>query len=161
MAEETVFRTWARAVVDNTAARLIEVIDDARAGSPSSLTAGYEAVYVHFSDAAVPQRLCVWIYSTLARGDNNFAGYGDIIGVGLKHDADEELDPGAWRFRLQGSRFRWRKHCDARYEGFRLIESADALRAQPVEEAAKRVCATVLHQLERSNALQRRGGGTS
>ena len=92
---------------------------------------------------------------------NNFAGHGDIIGIGLKHDANEELDPGAWRFRLQGSRFRWRKHCDARYAGFRLIESADALRAHPVEETAERLCVTVTQQLERSNALQRPGRGTA
>src|SRR4051794_26138174 len=102
MTDETVFRAWARSVVDETATRITAAVDGAWPGSPSSLKDGYEAIYVHFADAKLPQSLCVWLYSTLARGDNNFSGYGDIIGIGLKHNANDELDPGAWRFRLQG-----------------------------------------------------------
>lgn len=153
MSAEAAFRGWARQVVDATTDRLIESIPGASAGTPSSLRSGYEARYVHFTDHEIPQPLCVWVYSSLAGGDNNFRGTGDVIGVGLKHDADDELDPGEWRFRLQGSRFRWRKHCDDRYAGFRLIEAAEPLRDLSLETAADTIARAVLAQLERAKAI--------
>lgn len=154
MSDGASFKAWARAVVDETAARLISEIDGAHAGPPKSLKAAdYEAAFVHFSDAHLPQALCVWIFATRAGGSKNFPHGGDIIGVGLKQDADEELDKGAWRFRLQGSRFRWREHNNARYEGFRLIEPADALREAPVEDTAMQLAASIAQQLKRARAI--------
>lgn len=153
MTTEEDFRSWARALVDEVANRLNAVIPSARVGSPSSLPDGYEAVYVHFRDAAVPQELCVWVFSSLSGGENNFRGYGDIIGVGLKHNANDELDAQAFRFRLIGSRFRWRKHRDERYAGFRLIEDAGTLRSMPVNRAAERVTDEIAAQLTRAKAV--------
>jgi hypothetical protein len=104
------FLQWGRTVVNATATVLEAEIPSARRGKPSTLP-GYEALYVYFQDTHVPQQLAVWLYATREGAPYNVRGGKDVIAVGLKHDADIELDRRAWKFRRL-SLFTWRKHVD-------------------------------------------------
>jgi hypothetical protein len=144
------FLAWGRAVVNATASRLEEAIAGAQRGSESHLD-GYEALYVHFRDAKVPQPLAVWIYAAREGSANNVSGYRDAIGIGVKRDADEELNEGAWAFRAL-SPLRWRRHIDSRYEGYRWLRNADEL-PRDADQAAADIADRVLATLRRAGAI--------
>ena len=144
------FLQWGRTVVDATAALLEAEIPGARRGKPSSLL-DYEAVYVHFQDAHVPQPLAVWVYAAREGAAYNVRGSKDMIAVGFKHDTDDELDRKAWKFRRL-SLFTWKKHVDERWEGFRWLCSIRDLSEDP-HEASKEVAGRVLAALRRAGAI--------
>lgn len=144
------FLQWGRTVVDATAALLEDEIPGARCGTPSSLH-GYEAVYVHFQDAHVPQPLAVWLYAANEGTAYNVGSRKDVVAAGLKHDATVELDPGAWKFRNL-SLFAWQKHVDERWEGFRWLCSVRDLPNEP-EAASQEVARRVLAALRRARAI--------
>jgi len=102
------FLLWGHTVIATVADAVTSAIPGARSGSDSQLP-DYRAVYVHFTDARIPQALAVWLYATRAGALYNVRGYGDAIGVALKHDTDDELDRGAWKPRSL-SPFSWRTH---------------------------------------------------
>lgn len=125
-------------------------IPGARSGKSSRLP-NYEAVYVHFQDAHVPQPLAVWLYATREGAAYNVRGGQDVIAVGLKHDSDDELDRRAWKFRRL-SLFTWRKHVDERWEGFRWFRSVQELPDDP-QEASQELADRVLAALRRAGAV--------
>jgi hypothetical protein len=95
--------------------------------------------------------MAVWLYATLEGAPRNVRGGGDIVGVGLMHDAEEELDRIVWKFRRL-SLFTWRKHVDDRYEGMRWLSDAADLPEDP-QAAGEAVAARVLDALRRSGAI--------
>jgi hypothetical protein len=111
----------------------------------------YEAIYVHFSDARIPQQLAVWLYATKSAAPYNVRGYPDVIGVGLKHDADQEFVRGEWKLRPLAP-FSWRAHVDDRWEGYRWMRRADELPEDP-GSAADEIGERVLGTLRRCSAL--------
>lgn len=144
------FLAWGRLVVNEAAVRLEGEIADAHRGAESHLK-GYEARYVHFRDAKLPQHLAVWLFAVAEGTANNVRDGHDAIGVGLKHDADGELDQGAWRFRRLGP-FTWQTQIDARYAGFRWMRNADTLPPDPAA-AADEIAEQVLRTLRRADAV--------
>jgi hypothetical protein len=144
------FLQWGRTVVNAAAALLEDEIPCARCGTPSSLH-GYEALYVHFHDSHVPQPLAVWLYAASEGTAYNVGSRKDVIAVGLKHDANVELDPGAWKFR-DLSLFTWQKHVDERWEGFRWLSSVRDLPNEP-QAASQEVARRVLAALRRARAI--------
>jgi hypothetical protein len=146
------FLTWGRRVINACASQLEATIAEAARGSESHL-AGYEAIYVHFKDAKVPQPLAVWLFAAEEGTPNNFAGQPDIIGIGLKHDADAELDRDAWRFRPL-TPFSWRTHIDDRYAGMRWLRPARELDRNE-QLAASEITERVHAALHRSGAVPR------
>jgi hypothetical protein len=144
------FLAWGRLVVNATATRLESEIPGAARKAESHLK-GYEALYVHFRDAKMPQDLAVWLFAAREGTANNVRGFRDAIGVGIKHDADVELDQGAWSFRPL-SPFTWKRHIDGRYEGYRWLRNADALPPDP-DAAAAEVVEQVLRTLRRAEAV--------
>lgn len=144
------FLAWGRLVVNATATLLEGEVPGARRKAESRLK-GYEALYVHFRDAKLQQDLAVWLFAACDGAANNVRGYRDAIGVGLKHDADRELNAGAWTFRPLGP-FTWKKHIDGRYEGYRWLRDARLLPEDP-EVAATEVAAKVMKALRRAEAV--------
>jgi hypothetical protein len=137
--------------VNEAAGRLEAAITGAARGAESHLD-GYEAIYVHFRDARLPQSLAVWLFAAREKSANNVPGFRDAIGVGLKHDADDELNADAWSFRPL-TPFAWRRHVDGRYEGFRWLKNADELPPGP-EPAGAEVADRVLRTLRRAGAIE-------
>jgi hypothetical protein len=138
------FLRWGRAVIDGVADRLERAIPDAKRGTDTRRR-DVEAVYVHFHDRKVPGRIAVWLYAAPAGSANSVRGYRDAIGIGLKQNADEELDPGAFRFRRL-TPWRWQTHVDERYAGVRWLRNADELPAGPdaaADELAERLLRTL------------------
>jgi hypothetical protein len=138
------FLTWGRQVINRTADRLEREIPGS-ARSKERRLPGYESLYVHFADARIPQRLAVWLYATTAGAPYGVRGYPDAIGVGLKHDSDEELVRGEWKLRPIAP-FTWRTHIDDRWEGYRWLRRADELSQDPgvaADEIAERVLGTL------------------
>ena len=129
------FLRWGRAVIDGVADRLEQAIPGAKRGNESHRR-DYEAVYVHMRDQKIPGRVAVWLYAARAGSANSVRGSRDAIGIGLKQNADAELDPGAFRFRRLAP-WRWQTQVDERYEGFRWLRNADELPADPGEAAAE------------------------
>jgi hypothetical protein len=144
------FLAWGRLVVNATATALEGEIPGAARKAESHLK-GYEGLYVHFRDAKMPQDLAVWLFAAREGTANNVRGFKDAIGVGLKHDADQELDQGAWSFRPL-SPFTWKRQIDGRYEGYRWLRNADALPPDP-EAAAEEVAGQVMRTLRRAAAV--------
>jgi hypothetical protein len=145
------FLAWGRSVVNAAAADLEAAIPGASRGSESHL-AGYEALYVHFQDAKLPQRLAIWLFAAEEGTPNNFPGQRDIIGVGLKHDADAELERSAWRLRPL-TPFSWRTHIDDRYAGMRWLQPAHDLDSD-AQGAGRQLTERILIALRRSGAVK-------
>jgi hypothetical protein len=144
------FLRWGRSVIDAAAALLEAEIPGSRRGRRSSLR-DREALYVHFQDAHLPQPLAVWLYATGEGAAYNVRGGKDVIGVGLKHDADDELDRVVWKFRRLGL-FTWRTHVDERREGLRWLCDATDLPEDP-RGAGAEVAGRVLAALRRAGAI--------
>jgi hypothetical protein len=138
------FLRWGRAVIDGVADRLERAIPDAKRRTDTHRR-DVESVYVHLHDRKVPGRLAVWLYAARAGSANSVRGYRDAIGVGLKQNADAELDPGAFRFRRLMP-WRWQTHIDERYEGIRWLRNADELPADS-DEAADELAERLLRTL--------------
>jgi hypothetical protein len=145
------FLAWGRLVVNATATALESEIPGAARKAESHLK-GYEALYVHFRDAKMPEDLAIWLFAAREGTPNSVRGFRDAIGVGLKHDANVELDQGAWSFRPL-SPFTWKRHLGARNEGFRWLRNADALPTDP-DAAAAEVADQVLRTLRRAEAVE-------
>lgn len=138
-------------MVDVAATRIEAQIPGARRGPPKKLK-DCEARYVHFQDAHLPQPMAVWLYATREGAAYNVPGAKDVIGVGLKHDTDEELDRPTWKFRRLRL-FTWREHIDARHgEGFRWLCSPSELSEDP-QAASGEVAERVLAALRRAHAI--------
>ena len=148
--QPTAFEVDARAIVDAAAARLQAAIPDARRGSVRRL-AGTDAVYVQFADAELPQQLTVWLFAAEAGAPSSSPGAPDAIGVAIRHDGGQELGRGAWRFRRLMP-FAWRRHIDARVEGFRWFCPVADLPAGPAEAGAM-VADRVLRTLRAARAV--------
>jgi hypothetical protein len=144
------FLGWGRDVIDRTAERLEREIPGAARGAESHRPA-YEAIYVHFADARIPQTLALWLFAAKADARCNVRGYPDVIGVGLKHGADEELARGQWKLRPLAP-FAWHVHIDERQEGYRWLRRAGELSEDP-EAAAREIGDRVLGTLRRSSIL--------
>jgi hypothetical protein len=144
------FLPWGRAVIEALAVELEAAIPGARRGAASHRP-GYEALTVHFADAHIPQPLALWLFAAEAGAPVNVKGFRDAVGAGLRHDADEELDRGAWKLRPLAP-FSWRTHVDARHEGYRWLRNADEL---PADEAAaaRELAERVLGTLRRARAI--------
>jgi hypothetical protein len=144
------FLAWGRGVIDASASRLEAQIAGAHRGRESHLSA-CEAIYLHLRDAHVQQDVAVWLFAAKAGTANNVRGYGDVIGVGLKHDADEELTRGAWKLRPLAP-FSWRTHVDDRHEGFRWLRNAAEL-PEDATAAGEQIAERVLTTLRRARAV--------
>jgi hypothetical protein len=144
------FLTWGRQVINRTADRLEQEIPGSTRGNESRLP-DYEAIYVHFPDVRIPQQLAVWLYATRAGAPYNVRGYPDVIAVGLKHDADQELVRGEWKLRPLAP-FSWRTHVDDRWEGYRWLRRVGELSADPAS-AADEIGDRILGTLRRCSAL--------
>lgn len=125
----TPFQERGREIVDAAATRLEAEISGARRGSLRRL-AGADAVYVQFRDANLPQQLTVWLFAAPAGSSSSSPGVRDAIGVAIRHDGGQELNRGAWRFRRLMP-FAWRRHIDARVEGYRWFAPDADLPADP------------------------------
>jgi hypothetical protein len=140
-----------RRIVDAAATQLAAAIPGARRGRDRVL-AGNAAVYVHFDDAELPQHLAVWLFVAEAGTTYSVPGVADAIGVGIKHDADEELGRGAWRFRRLLP-FAWRQHVDPRHEGYRWFCPAADLDDDDTAAAAQ-ISERVLRTLRAARAVR-------
>lgn len=141
----------------NAAASLLEAeIPGARRGKPSRGRT-HEAVYVHFQDAHLPQSMAVWLFATLEGAAYNVRDHGDVIGVGLKHDRDVELDRAVWKFRRL-SHFTWQTQIDDRREGFRWMCRVRDLPDDP-HAAGRQIAGHVLPALRRAGAVAQSPGG--
>jgi hypothetical protein len=147
---EADFASWSRAVIRAAATALESEIPGSRRGKESRLR-GQLALYVHFTDARLPQTLAIWLYAAEHGSAYNVRGYGNAIGVGLKYDADEELDRGAWKLRPI-SPFTWRVHVDERFQGYRWLRPESELPTDP-NEAALQIAERVLMTLRRAAAV--------
>jgi len=147
------FLPWGRAVITAAATALEAEIPGARRGSERR-PRNHEALYVHFTDARLPQTMAIWLFATQAGTPYNVRGLGDAIGVGLKHDASEELDRGGWKLRPI-SPFSWRVHVDERYEGYRWLRVESDLPADP-DDAGREIAERVLQTLRRAAAVPQR-----
>jgi hypothetical protein len=132
--QPTPFEERAREIVDAAAARLEAEIPGARRGTVRRL-AGADAVYLQFADADLPQQLTVWLFAAEAGAPSSSPGAPDAIGVAIRHDGGQELGRGAWRFRRLMP-FAWRRHIDARVEGYRWFCPVADLPAGPAEAGA-------------------------
>jgi hypothetical protein len=144
------FLPWGRQVIDRTADRLLLEIPRCTRGADRHV-ADFEGVYVHFPDARIPQPLALWLYAAPAGAPYSVRGYPDAIGVGLKHDADEELTRGQWKLRPIAP-FAWRTHIDDRWEGYRWLRRAAELPQDP-KAAADEITERVLGTLRRASIL--------
>lgn len=144
------FPGWSRAVIRAAAADLEAEIPGAQRGKERRVR-GQLALYVHFTDARLPQTLAIWLYGAEEGSAYNVPGSGDTIGVGLKYDADEELDRGAWKLRPIAP-FNWRVHIDERSQGYRWLRPESELPADPAE-AGHQIAARVLMTLRRAAAV--------
>lgn len=143
---------WGRTVVDAAALLLEADIPGARRGKPSRLRDS-ETVYVHFQDAHLPQAMTVWLYATRQGAAYNVRNYEDVIGVGLKHETDVELDRAVWKFRRLPL-FTWHTHIDDRWEGFRWMCRVGDLPDDP-QAASEVIVGRVLAALRRAGAIAR------
>ena len=66
----------------------------------------------------------------------NVRGYPYVVGVGLTHDADEELARGQWKLRPLAP-FAWHTHVDERLEGYRWLRRASELPEDPAAAAGE------------------------
>jgi hypothetical protein len=130
----TPFQQRGLEIVDAAAARLEAEIPGARRGSVRRL-AGADAVYVQFGDADLPQQLTVWLFAAPAGSSSSAPGVPDAIGVAIRHDGGQELNRGAWRFRRLMP-FAWRRHIDARFEGYRWFAAVAELPDAPAAAGA-------------------------
>ena len=144
------FPAWSRAVIRAAATELETEIPGAQRGTERRLR-GQLALHVHFTDARLPQTLAIWLYGAEEGTAYNVPGHGNAIGVGLKYDADEELDRGAWKLRPI-SPFTWRVHVDPRFQGYRWLRPESELPADPVE-AGHQIAERVLTTLRRAAAV--------
>jgi hypothetical protein len=144
------FPGWSRAVIRTAATELEAGIPGAQRGKESRLR-GQLALYVHFTDARLPQTLAIWLYGAEEGSAYNVPGYGNAIGVGLKYDAGEELDRGAWKLRPI-SPFTWRVHVDARFQGYRWLRPESELPTDP-NDAGTEIAERVLMTLRRAAAV--------
>lgn len=144
------FLSWGRIVVETAALQLEDRIQGAHRGKPIR-RGDYEAVYVHFQDAHLPQAMAVWLYATREGASFNVRNHEDVIGVGLKHDKDVELDRIVWKFRRLPL-FVWQKHVDDRWEGFRWMRRVGDLPADP-QAAGEEIVERVLAALRRAGAV--------
>lgn len=141
------FLTWGRDVIAQVADRLEREIPGSARGRERHLPT-CESIYVHFPDARIPQPMALWLYAVTAGAPSSVRGHPDAIGVGLKHDEDEELARGAWKLRPVAP-FAWRIHIDDRCEGYRWLRRADELSQDPAE-AADEIAERVLGTLRRA-----------
>ena len=144
------FGGWSRAAIRAVAAELEVGIPGARRGRERRLQ-GHLALHVHFTDARLPQSLAIWLFAAEEGAASNVRGYRNAIGTGLKYDADEELDRGAWKLRAI-SPFSWRVHIDDRCQGYRWLRNASDLPADPAE-AGREIAERVLMTLRRAAAI--------
>ena len=147
------FGGWSREVIRAAATELETEIPGAHRAKERRLR-GHMALYVHFTDARIPQTLAIWLYATESGASSNVPGYGDAIGVGLKYDADEELDRGAWKLRPI-SPFSWRVHIDERVQGYRWLRDVSDLPTDP-SAAGQQIAERVLATLRRAAAVPER-----
>jgi hypothetical protein len=130
------FESWARPVVEAAAERARGAIPSAQhptvgsEGSARSVRRGYIARYVHFVHPEYQDKLALWLFAVPAGHPYNVSRSEANLGIGIKHDADTELDEVAWTLRLSPAGFRWRPHLDHQYAGFRIYLPADLKRAQ-------------------------------
>ena len=150
MRAPTTFEERGRAVADAAAAQLEAAIPGARRGSVRRL-AGADAVYVQFGDAELPQQLTVWLFAAEAGSPSSSPGAPDAIGVAIRHDGGQELGRGAWRFRRLMP-FAWRRHIDARVEGYRWFCPVVDLPAGPADAGAV-IADRVLRTLRAARAV--------
>ena len=142
------FLAWGRDVIHRTADRLEREIPGAARGKESHRP-DYESVYVDFADARLPQTLALWLFAAKSGARTNVRGYPDIVGAGLKHDADEELARGQWKLRPLAP-FAWHVHVDERVEGYRWLRRASELPEDPAaaaDEIGDRVIGTLRRSL--------------
>ena len=151
------FTAWGREVVRAAAELLVGRIPESqqpRVGSPGDVRTaplGYAARYVHFTNPDFPESLAVWLFAVVAGHPYGFPGPEDRLAVGLKHDADEELDVDRWRLRLGPTPFTWRSHVDRRYAGYRL--TLDARLDVPAPAAAAALADAAERALARARLL--------
>jgi hypothetical protein len=146
----TPFQARGREIAEAAAARLEAEIPGARRGSVRRL-AGADAVYVQFADAELPQQLAVWLFAAEAGSPSSSPGAPDAIGVAIRHDGGQELGRGAWRFRRLMP-FAWRRHIDARVEGYRWFCPVGDLPAGPAD-AGTAIADRVLRTLRAARAV--------
>ena len=125
------FEAWARPIILAAADRVRSEIPADQAptvgseGSARSARRGYIARYVHFRYWAYPANLALWLFAVPAGHEYNVTRSTDNLGIGIKHDASDELDEAAWSLRVNPAGFRWRSHLDQQYAGFRIFLPAD------------------------------------
>lgn len=144
------FEPWAKTVVHAAASLLESEIPGAARGRTRKL-GDSEAVYVHFRDAHLPQTMAVWLYAAREGTAYNVRNCADVIGVGLKHDPDEELDRAVWKFRRL-SLFTWQHHIDDRHEGLRWMCRVSDL-PDDAQAASEEIVGRVLGALRRAGAV--------
>jgi hypothetical protein len=132
------FLTWGRQVINRTADRLEQEIPGSTRGNESRLPDYEPSTSISLTCGSHSGLRC----GSTRRGAGapyNVHGYPDVIAVGLKHDADQELVRGEWKLRPLAP-FSWRTHVDDRWEGYRWLRRAGELSADPASAACTPRC---------------------
>jgi hypothetical protein len=151
---------WGRPVVDRAAEAIMAAIPAAqqpKIGKPGraiSAGRGYVACYVHFRRPDYPAQHAVWLFVVPPGHPYNVGGPRTRVGAGLMHDTDTELDESPFAAGLsRRGPFRWQRHNNPDYAGYRLVLEIDPDR-EPADGVATKLADAVLHGLRRASLLR-------
>lgn len=123
-------------------------------GRAISAGRGYVARYVHFRRPDYPAQHAVWLFVVPPGHPYNIGGPRTRVGAGLMHDTNTELDESPFAAGLsRGGPFRWQRHNNSDYAGYRLVLEIDP-DSEPAEGVATKLADAVLHGLRRANLLR-------
>jgi hypothetical protein len=150
---------WGRPVVDRAAEAIMAAIPAAQQptiGAPGraiSAGRGYVARYVHFRRPDYPAQHAVWLFVVPPRHPYNIGGPQTRAGAGLMHDPDTELDESPFAAGLaRGGPFRWQRHNNPDYAGYRLAFEIDPS-IEPADAVATKLAADVVRGLRRARLI--------
>ena len=151
---------WGRVAVDRAAEAVMAAIPvdqqpaiGARARATSARR-GYVARYVHFRRPDYPAQHALWLFVVPPGHPYNIGGPRTRAGAGLMHDAATELDESPFAAGLsRGGPFRWQRHNNPKYAGYRLVLEVDPDN-ESAEDVATRLADAVLHGLRRAGLIR-------
>jgi len=151
---------WGRPVVDGAAETIlaaIPAVQQPSVGGPGrSISAGrgYVARYVHFRRPDYPAQLAIWLFVVPPGHPYNIGGPKNRAGAGLMQDPKTELDESPFAAGLsRAAPFRWRRHNNADYAGYRLALDIDPDQ-ESADDVAARLANAVLRGLGRASLIR-------
>lgn len=149
------FLYYGRQIVTDAAQALIEAIPRWQEPSEPTLGSGpgYEEAAVGFTDARGEQPLLVWLFAADVGAPANFPSRPSVVGAGLRHDMNTELDESAFKLRLAGGPFRWHRHLNE-VHGYRTILPLPEFSTISIEDTVRQLGERIIAGLRRARMIE-------